>query len=135
MDKLFQVGMPNMSDIKWLNIQFSTTGIGQTGILIDSLFLAKGTAYNIEYYSNALFMDKDMLEYKEKFTEEDDIVNVEMDTYNVILDEILLILSQELQGGDSRADTSYASQRLQARYANYKENHKSEMQPIIHYYV
>ena len=134
LDNLSRVGMPNMSEIKWLNIEFGTTGIGQSGILIDSLFLSKGTAYNIEYYADTIVMDSNN-EYKSKFTEETDLINIEADTYNILLDEILLLCSQELQGGDSRADMSYASQRLQARYALYKENHKSEMQPIIHYYV
>ena len=133
LQNLETTGFPNISEITWYEIEFITNGVGQSGIKIDSLFITKNSPYNIEYYADTVISNNG--ELKHKYTDETDLLIVERDTYELILQEVLVLIAQDNQGGDSGGDINFHRTTLQEKYTEYLNNHKSEFNPPIHFYV
>lgn len=133
LDKSTTLGFPNLDQITWYEVVMTTNG-NDVNVKLDSLFLSKECAYNIVYYRDTVFKNS-AGDYMKIYTSESDILALEDDTVNLVTYELMLLVSQSLQGGDSSSDVNFYSALLRDEYANYFANHKSEVAPIIHYYA
>ena len=84
-----------------------------------------GAIWEIDYYSKYLFRNSSGT-WIEKPTAETDIVNLDTTGYNVLLYELCLICSHELQGEDSRYDMDYFRDRRKEAWDAYTGNNKSQ---------
>lgn len=133
-DGATQVGSPDSSDIDTVRITASYDGTAETDLRIDNLVYRKGEIFNISYYSKHLFASTAGA-FKESPTLDTDTVNLDTDSYNLLLSKTAEIAAQELQGEDSAFDLSYFKGEYERKKAQYKKTNKSEAQkPKQKYY-
>lgn len=93
---------------------------------IDSFVYRTGSDYLVDYYSSFLFGEYSTGEWKELAESDDDVINLGITSYNILLAKCEELAAQELQGEDSAFDSSVAEKKyIQAR-DKYKRENKSE---------
>jgi hypothetical protein len=129
-----ETGTVDNSAIDYARITITYDGVADTDFRIDNLVYRIGEIFKISYYSKYLFSDASGV-FKENATLDTDTVNLDTDSYNLLLYKIAEIAAQELQGEDSAFDLSYYKQEYQQRRKKYKMTNPSEcLRPIIKYY-
>lgn len=117
-----------------LKITFATTG-AVTNLRVDYWSSSIGKIFEIEYYSKYLFRSTTGV-WKEIPTTDEDIINLDTDTYNIFLNELLIECAKQIQGGDSLFDVNGAKAELKDLYPLQKENAPTEKtRPQSRYYT
>lgn len=106
-----QFGTVDYSSIEYFRLTINHNGIADTDFRIDSILVATGQIYEMVYYSNAIFKGVDG-SYKQVPTLDTDIIQLETDSYNIMLYECAYILSQEIQGENGAFDESFFDKTL-----------------------
>lgn len=129
-------GTPNSEAITYLKLVFTTTA-NQTGVLVNNIFFGMPLLCNIEYYSKYLFRDGITGVFKEIPTDPSDLINLDTETYNILVYQCGLQMSQQQQGIDSLFyDSNYFSTKYDASVERYQSLYKSEKQlPQASYYI
>jgi len=128
-----ETGTVDPTAIDCLKITFATTG-AITNLRIDLWTSSIGQIFEIEYYSKYLFRSTAGV-WKEKPTSDEDLINLDSDTFNIFTLEVLIASAQQMQGADATFDIEFARKELQELYLRHKENAPSEkIRPISHYY-
>jgi hypothetical protein len=118
---------PNPKKITYLQLQIN--GNAQTGILVNNIFAAMPLYCNLEYYSKYLFRDGTTGAFKEIPTATSDIVNLDTESYNILVYQCGLQMAQQQQGVDALFyDANYFSSRYDQAVERYKALYKSEKQ-------
>lgn len=130
------VGSPNITQIDSLQVTFHYNGTAQNQVLINQFYSRIGTLFSMEYYSKYLFRDSITGVFKEKVTEDTDIINLDTDGYNLFLFASGAEATQQMQGLDALFyDAGDFENRYQAALANYKNKYKGEKtKPHSYYY-
>lgn len=101
---------------------------------IDSITFKLGEIYEMDYYSKYLFRTTAGT-WIEKPTSDDDIINLDTDSYNLVVYELASIICQELQSEGSQIDLTYWEKKRLEEWVNYMRNHKTQkVQPQSAYY-
>lgn len=129
-------GAPTVTDaaaIDYLQINISyDVGAALSGVKLDSFTAALGEAWEVLYYSNALFRSADGLTYKTVPTIDTDIILLDPDGINILLMEYLKSAAQQTRGRNMKADVDYANQRLEGLknekglYDRFADKHPSQ---------
>ncbi len=128
-DSATAVGTPDSSDITYARLTFTHDTAGVTGVRLNGIFFELGRIYELVYYSKYLFRDGTTGAWKESPTDDGDIVNLDTDSYNVLLYETALLVAQELQGEDSAFDVKFWERQKKNAWDDYEVNHPSEAIP------
>ena len=121
-------GTPNAAAITYIKVFFTATAT-QTGVLLNNIFCGMPLLCNIEYYSKYLFRDGTTGAFKEIPTATSDNVNLDTETYNILVYQCGLQLAQQQQGVDALFyDANYFSTKYDAAIERYKALYKSEKQ-------
>jgi len=116
-----------------LKLTFTITA-AISNVRIDLWTSSIGEIFEIEYYSKYLFRSSAGT-WKETPTSDDDIINLDSDTYNIFTYECLIECAQQLQGSDSAFDITFAKDKLKELYDLQKENAPTEkIRPQTIYY-
>lgn len=117
------------------SIRMIYNGTAQNNIRIDALTSSIGEIFEIVYYSKFLWRTAANV-FIEKPTAADDIVNLDEDAYNIYINELGFLASQQLQGEDSSFDTTFFEKELYGTkvrgknkpglYEIYNKRHPSE---------
>ena len=119
-------GTPVPSKITYLNVTFVATA-PQTGVLVNNIFCGMPLLCNIEYYSKYLFRDGITGVYKEVPTDPSDLVNLDTESFNILVYQCGLLMAQQIQGVDALFyDANYFSSRYDQAVERYKALYKSE---------
>lgn len=133
-DGASKTGLPNSANIKYTRITITYDGTADTNLRLDNLVYRTGEIFGILYYSKYLFSDTTGT-FKENATLDTDTVNLDTDSYNLLLYKVAEIAAQELQGEDSGFDITYYRQEYELRKKQYKKTNISEARkPIQRYY-
>jgi len=134
-----EVGSPDSSAIDYIAIVFNyTIGAPQTGVKLDCITASKGEAWEVLYYSNALFVGEDGT-WKSTPTADSDIIQLDnTDGENGLLYEFMRILNQELKGDTAARDFQFYTVMLEGEtgfYETYAANYPSQaIESQINYY-
>lgn len=121
-----QTGTPVDTEIDYIRFTVNFTGASTlTNFRLNSIVGRIGQPYDIRYYSKYLFRTAAGT-WIEKPTDDDDIINLDTDTYSVLLYELNYIIAQELQGEDSSFDISYFAERRKDAYIDVGWSDKSQ---------
>lgn len=121
-------GSPSPTAITYLQVSVLATAT-QTGILVNNIFAGMPLLCNIEYYSKYLFRDAITGSYQEVPTDPSNLVNLDTETFNLLVLQCGLQLAQQQQGVDALFyDANYFSSRYDAAIERYKALYKSEKQ-------
>lgn len=128
-------GAPNSSSISYARVTL-TTSASLTGCLINSLDSTLGSILSYEYYSKFLFRDAITGAFQETVTDDSNLVNLDTDSYEILLNKTVYLASQQVQGLDAAFfDANFFNQAYQDGVAKYKAFYKSELQkPQSTYY-
>ena len=129
-DDATKTGSPNSSAVDSTRITITYDGTAQTAVRANGLTAQLGQVYEIVYYSQYIFRDTNG-NFIEKPTADTDMINLENDSYNIMLYECARIAAIEIQGTDSRVDVNeyekelYGDPNKQDRVGLYKQYARS----------
>ena len=117
------------------SVRMIYNGTAQNNIRMDSLTSSIGEIFEIVYYSKFMWRTSANV-FIEKPTKDDDIVNLDEDAYNIYVNELAYLATQQLQGEDSTFDKNFFAEELYGTkvrgknkpglYEIYNKRHPSE---------
>lgn len=120
-------GTPTITDIGYVRITFTHTLAAVTGVRVDNLVARLPTFYEIVYYSKYLFRNTSGTWIESPTSVDDsDLINLDTDTFNVLLYEVAFLAAQEIQGEDATFDVTFFARKRDEVWNNYMINYKSE---------
>lgn len=119
-------GTPVDTAINYLRLTLNYTGTPLSSFYVDQITANLARLYEIVYYSKYLFRSIAGV-WKEKPTADDDIINLDTESYNLLLYETVFLAAQEIQGEDSSFDVAFFEKQRDRVFKEYKAQHKSEV--------
>ena len=120
-------GTPDYTAIDYIALVFTTDGTLQNNVRVNNFTSKLGTIYDLVYYSKFLFRDSITGAYKEETTDDEDLVNLDTETYNLLTNKCAVLMAQQMQGEDSTFDYTFFEKRYQQALDKYKMKYKSQM--------
>lgn len=128
-------GAPNASAIDYNRVTITYDGTAQPNVRIDQSISRLGSIYNMEYYSKFLFRDAVTGAFKEEVTSDDDLVNLDTETYMLLTDKCAELAAQQNGGTDAAYDVDYFTKKYFKTLLRYKGMYKSQIaKPRQFYY-
>ncbi len=131
------VGSPDPSNITGLEIQWTdNTENPQIGVRLGQISSNMGRILDIEYYSKYMFRNASTGVFQENVTAASDLINLDTDSYNILLYQCAYLAAQQQQGLDALFyDSNFFLQKYNDAVSQYKAAYKSEIQvPQATYY-
>lgn len=131
-----QTASPDASSVTYLRFTVNATGSLIYPLRLDVISAQLGTILDIEYYSKFLFRDGTTGAFKETVTSDSDQINLDVDSYQLFFNKVMVLVGQQLQGVDaSFHDGPFFQGEYDKSLARYKAKYKSEIQaPQSNYY-
>jgi len=121
-----EAGSPDVENVIYLRITVNyTAGTAYTAIRADNVIARLGQIYDIEYYSKYLYRNTSDT-WLEKFTDDTDIINLDVDSYNLLLDKTSELVAIQTAGEDSVFDSTNYEKAFELGKRKYKQTYKSE---------
>jgi hypothetical protein len=128
------VGSPDETAVDYLRFTVNYNGTAETDIRLDNIICNRGTIYEIDYYSKYLFTDGTTSAWKEKASDDSDIVNLDTDSYNIYLNKCAEFACQNIKTMSS--DAASFKKDYDNGIALYQGKNKSEAKkPTANYYI
>lgn len=121
------VGSPDFENIDYIAVVFTTDSTGQNNVRVNNFTSKLGSTYDIVYYSKYMFRDYITGAYKEEITSDNDLINLDTDTYNLLTNKCAVLMAQQMQGEDSAFDYRFFEERYQDSLEQYRRKYKSEL--------
>jgi len=106
-----QTGSPDSENVAVIQFNFTYSN-AQTNIFMDCISASKGEAWEMLYYSNALFRDTTGATYKTLPTADSDVLLLDNDGENMFIYEMMKIINQEVRGKSAERDYKYYDTEL-----------------------
>lgn len=108
-----ETGSPVASAVDYLQIIISyDTGVALSNVKLDAITASLGEAWEVLYYSNALFRDATGVTYKTIPTADTDIILLDADGLMLLEYEFLKSAAQQVRGRNMARDVDYCNKRL-----------------------
>lgn len=123
------VGSPIITDYQYVNVTPTYNNTLQTDFKICDLVFSLGYYFEIQYYSKYLFRDPVTNAFQEKVvdaTDNDKLINLDTESYNLLFNKVAFFVAQSLQGADAEYDATYWDSEYQAALRRYKAQNPSE---------
>lgn len=131
------VGSPNPASINYLDVSFTYDGTLQTAVLLDTIQSVLGQFLQLEYYSKFLFRDVLTGAFQETVTSPTNLINLDVDSYQIFFNRVMYLTCQQLQGLDAMfSDGPFFEKEYNNAVQKYRLTYKSEVQkPRSSYYL
>lgn len=106
-----ETGTVAPATIDYIRVTITKNAIADTDFRIDNIISSIGKIFEIEYYSKFLFRTSGGT-WIESHTDDTDIINLDTESYNLLISECMLAISQQVQGEDSNFDIAYFKNHL-----------------------
>lgn len=120
-----ETGSPDSSEIDFLRVTVTYNGTAETDIRVDNIVSSLGEIYEIEYYSKFLFRSSSGT-FQETVQNDSDILNLDTDSYNIFLSEVMVLIAQQSQGENSAFDINFFQNQLNDLYDRYRAENPTE---------
>lgn len=107
---LTATGTPVLATTKYARITFTYNGLLQTGVKICNFTFALGYIFEAVYYSKFLFRDPSTNAFQETVVDSTDnnkVINLDTDSYNLLFNKFAFYVAQSLQGADAQYDAMF----------------------------
>ncbi len=124
-----KVGTPNDSAYTYTRVTFAYNGVLQTGIKVDQIVSTIGYIFELQYYSKYMFRDPVTNAFQETVvdaTDNDALINLDTDSYNLLFNKTAFYVAQALQGADAQYDATFFDSEYQNALKKYKKVNPSE---------
>lgn len=123
------IGSPNAQFISYVRVTPSYNSKLQTGVQINNLTSNLGFFFDLQYYSKFLFRDPNTNVFQETVNDSadnDKIINLDTESYNLLFNKMAFFVAQSLQGADAQYDADYWQTEYKNALAMYKAANPSE---------
>lgn len=123
-----QTGTPDESAIDYLRVSYTYNGTAQTAVRLNNIVARLGSILEIEYYSKFMFRSSAGA-FQETVTADTNLINLDTESYNLLLYQVCIQLVQQTQGADAlQYDSNYFTQMYERALQRYTGMYKSEVQ-------
>lgn len=128
LNNLNTVGTPNPKDLKYIRVDFTTTGNAIPNCNLDAIMARKGEVYEVFYQSAWCVIDAQTRAWKKMTTTNGDILPLEEDTFQILVLETALVVQKNIYGASAgaKADVTDIQDELKIAYSDYSFNHTDE---------
>lgn len=131
-----KTGSPDVSKINYVSVSFVYGGTSTSDVQVAEVVSRLGTIVEIEYYAKDMFRDASTGAFKEKTTDDSDLINLDTDALNIYIFLVNFYCVQQALGQNSNFDASIFIDQYQNDLARYKRMYKSEsVHPQTRYYT
>jgi len=128
-------GSPDATAVDYVRLTVTYDGDADTDYRFNSFTSQLGSIYECEYYSKFLFRDGTTGAFKENVTDDSDIVNLDTDSYNLLLNKTAFLTAQQIQGSNSGFDVAFFKGEYDDGLKRYVAKIKSQViRPQQRYY-
>ncbi len=129
-------GSPDASAISYTRLTFNYNSTLQTGVLVNYLTSQMGSILNLEYYSEDLFRDAVSGAFQATVTDDSNLINLGLESYNIYLNLLAYLTAQQVQGVNAtNFDFQFFLNEYNKGVQRYKNTYKSIIQkPQTTYY-
>jgi len=129
-------GSPDSSAINYLRLEFAyPSGTPIQAFRFDAVTSQLGQIFELEYYSKFLFRDAITGAFQETVTDDSNLVNLDVDSYNILFDMVSEMTNQQIVGQPANFDIGYFSTMYQQDVARYTRKYPSQvLTPTFKYY-
>jgi hypothetical protein len=130
------VGSPDVTKISYVRVTWNTDSTAQTALRLNGIQSIIGRVLEIEYYSKFFFRDAITGAFKEMVTSVTDLINLDVESYQIYFNRVMYLITQQLQGIDAMFhDGPFFQEEYEKQVARYQALYKSEVQkPHTTYY-
>lgn len=129
------VGDPDDTAVTFVDFITTYDGSENFNYRLNDIVSQLGSIYQIVYYSKYMFRDADSGAFQETVTSNSNIINLDVDSYNLLFNQVAYLCAQQVQGADSSFDTSYFAQEYDVSLKRYVAKIKSQvLKPTQLYY-
>ena len=121
------VGAPNAAAVNMLRVSYTYDGVAQTAVHLNAVASQLGTIMELEYYSKYLFRDAITGAFQETVTDDGNLINLDTESYNLLLDLTALYSVQQALGSVSGFDVQFFQNAYDKDLARYMAMYKSEI--------
>lgn len=129
------VGVPDPSAINYVRVDWNYDGVAQTAVRLNNIVSSMGTIFNCRYYSKFMFRNSSTGAFQETTTDDSNLINLDTDSFNLMLFKVADFCAQQLYAKDSSFDIAYFGNQYLAALTKYQSMYKSEItKPKSQYY-
>ncbi len=129
------VGTPDITAIGYCRVTWTYDGTAQTGVRLNEIVTKLGSIFNLVYYSKYLFRSATTGAFQETVTSDTNLVNLDTESYNLLLDLVALFAVQQQFGANMGIDDKNYKEKYDKDLTRYKAMYKSEVdKPASMYY-
>lgn len=124
-----QTGTVDSTQFTYVRVTPTWNNQLQTGFEFCNLQFAQGYYFDLQYYSKYLFRNPTTNAFQETVTDVLDnnkIINLDTESYNLLFNKVAFYVSQSLQGADAQYDADYWQTEYMAALKRYKAQNPSE---------
>ncbi len=122
-------GSPDVSSIVYTRITLAYDGTLQTGVKVDTVKSTLGFIFQLQYYSKYLFRNATTNVFQETVTDATDnnlVINLDTDSYNLLFNKVAFFVAQTLQGADAAYDATFFDSEYMSSLEKYRKLNPSE---------
>lgn len=124
-----KTGTPDVTATDY--VRFSTSIVGTASpVYFDSIVCSLGSIYEMEYYSKYLFRSAAGV-FKERVTDDTDLVNLDTDSYGVFTNCLAWFAAQQQQGNDGASDVALFKTEYENSVKSYNYKNPSQAQKTV----
>lgn len=124
-----KVGSPVVTAFDSLQLIVAYNSTLQTGLKLCNVTSNTGYIFQLQYYSKYLFRDPSTNVFQETIVDSTDnnkIINLDTDSYNLLFDKTAYYIAQALQGADAAYDATYWDTEYATALKRYRALNPSE---------
>jgi len=127
-------GTPDDTAINYVQVTLVVTGT-MYGCKVNGINSILGSILDYEYYSTCLFRNSSTGAFQENISDDTDLINLGLESYNLLFNKVAEFAAQQQQGKDAAADGSYFKAQYEAGIKKYNLLYRSQAQkPQTTYY-
>lgn len=122
-------GSPVTTAMDYVRVTMSYNSALQTGVKFCNLTFNLGYYFEAVYYSKYLFRDPTTNAFQETVSDSTDnnkIINLDTESYNLFFNKCAYFVAQQLQGADAAYDATFWDSEYQSSLQRYKAQNPSE---------
>jgi hypothetical protein len=128
-------GTPDQTDVDYVRVTFNTSGGAQTGVKLNQIVSRLGEIVQVLYYSKYMFRDAVTGAFQETVTDNGNLINLDTETYNLLLNLVALYCIQQVFDDKSSKDLVFYTNEYNKSLKRYQALYKSQRnKPKVQYY-
>lgn len=115
-----------VTSYQYVRVTYNTDGTVIVGAKLNEIASRLGQVMQVSYYSKYIFRDVTTGAFQETVTDDGNLINLDTETYNLLLDLVALLCIQQVFDGSSTQDIQFYTNEYQKALKRYQGLYKSQ---------